>query len=286
MTTLTEEKAPPASNLALSRLPSPQALVALFVLSLRQQFRGWRPVVLSVLFLVPAALALLCVATMSHRGEDLHDQLEEWLVFKLIPGALAPLAALLSAGGIVRDETEEQTLTYLLLRPIPRTLLYAIKLLGAFIAVTTMAVFFSLLTLAFIGWVAGSSPTAWKTIPVAKVAAVFAVAQVAYCGLFGILGLLMRRSLVVGVAYIIFFEWVLASHDTLIRRATVMFHFRILVMRWIEPSYEKGWGISLAQAPTANECATYLLLVGLVLAALGAVFFALREFRMKTPEGE
>ena len=51
-------------------------------------------------------------------------------VFNLIPHALVPLAALLYATGIIQDEVEEQTLTYLLLRPLPRWALYLIKLLA------------------------------------------------------------------------------------------------------------------------------------------------------------
>ena len=48
------------------------------------------------------------------------DALEFALVFMLLPHGLAPLTALLYAAGVVTDEVEEQTLTYLLLRSVPR----------------------------------------------------------------------------------------------------------------------------------------------------------------------
>ena len=73
-----------------------------------------------------------------------------------------------------------------------------------------------------------------------KTAAVLALAQVGYCGLFGLLGLLMRRSLLVGVAYIVLFEGILASFDTVARRLTIMYYFRVLVLRWLDPARREG----------------------------------------------
>ena len=55
---------------------------------------------------------------------------ESVLVFGLIPQALVPLTALLFASGMVQDDVEEQTLTYLLIRPIPRWPIYLAKLAG------------------------------------------------------------------------------------------------------------------------------------------------------------
>ena len=46
------------------------------------------------------------------------------LVFNLLPHGLAPLTALLYAAGVISDEVEEQTLTYLLMRSVPRWALY------------------------------------------------------------------------------------------------------------------------------------------------------------------
>ena len=54
-----------------------------------------------------------------------------------------------------------------------------------------------------------------------------------------------------GVAYIVLFEGLLASLDTVARRLTVMYYFRVLVLRWLEPASGKEWSIDLATAP---EC--------------------------------
>jgi ABC-2 type transport system permease protein len=118
-----------------------------------------------------------------------------------------------------------------------------------------------------------------------KTAVALSLAQAGYCGLFGLMGLLMRRSLIVGVAYIFLFEGVLASLDTVARRLTIMYYFRVLILRWLNPADGKEWSIDLASAPDARTCVLTLLSVGLVLAVAAAFFFTGREFRMKTPEG-
>jgi ABC-2 type transport system permease protein len=253
---------------------------------LRQQVRGWRLIVLGLLFLIPGALATMVSLTMPHRRTLEAQELAMAFIYVLMAHALAPLAALLCAAGVVRDDVEDQTLTYLLLRPVPRWALYAIKLLASMIITILLTAFFSVATLALIARLTGDSGNVPLTAQAIRVAAIFSVTQVAYCGLFGVLGLLMRRSLLVGVAYIIIFEGLLASFNTLARKLTVMYYFRVLVLRGLNPSQGKSWEIDLATAPSAAHCALTLLIAGLVFAVIGAIIFASREFRMKTPEGE
>src|SRR5262249_24202946 len=51
---------------------------------------------------------------------------------------------------------------------------------------------------------------------------------VGYVALFGGLALLTRRSLLAGVAYIALIEGVLGNIDLLLRKLTVVYHFRVL----------------------------------------------------------
>ncbi len=272
----------------LSRFPSLRALAALLVLALRQQVRGWRLAVLGLLFMLPGALAVIVyLATpLSARGSIPAEVLEFTFLFNLIPHALAPLAALLCAGGIVRDEVEEQTLTYVLLRPLPRTAIYAVKLLAALLASALLTSFFTVATLLLIALMSGESPGGGLLAQGVKMAAVFSLAQVAYCGLFALLALFMRRALLMGVVYIILFEGLLASFDTIARRMTVMYYFRVLVLRWLGPASGGAWKFDLNGAPSSAACVLILLGAGLALTILGSLLFAAREFRMKTPEGE
>jgi ABC-2 type transport system permease protein len=258
------------------------ALAALFVLTLRQNVRGRRLLVLSLLFLLPAVLA--CVVQFA-RYPPPPEILEFAFVFNLIPHALAPLTALLYAAGIVQDEVEEQTLTYLLLRPLPRWALYATRLAAAWLTTTVLTVLFTTLTLTVIYW---NTPELWGNVlprRAATVAAVMALAQLGYCSLFGIIGLLTRRSLIAGLAYIIVFEGLLANFDAVVRRLTVTYYFRVLSLHWLIPSRSKEWALDLTTVPSANRCLLTMLAVSAVLVFLGATWMMRREFRMKTAEG-
>jgi ABC-2 type transport system permease protein len=258
-------------------------LLTLFTLTLRQYVRGRRLLVLSLLFALPGVLAV--VVCLTSRVVPPADNLEFALLLNLIPHTLAPLAALLYASGVIRDDVEEQTLTYLLLRPLPRWGIYLVKLGAALFVTSVLTAVFTLASLATIHLMAGESLTAETARRGVTLACAMTLTQVGYCGLFGLLGLLMRRSLLAGVAYIVLFEGLLAAFDTVARRLTVMYYFRVLVLRWLSPSAGYEWSIDLTTAPGARACISTLLIAGLVLGVVGAVFFARREFLMKTPEG-
>jgi ABC-2 type transport system permease protein len=271
-----------AEVVVLSRRPNIGALATLFVLTLRQHIRGRRLLVMSLLFALPGVLA--AAVNLFSRFPPTIENLQFAFVFNLIPHALVPLAALLYATGIIQDEVEEQTLTYLLLRPLPRWALYLIKMLATLLTVSMLSAVFTMATFAVIA-LTSSEPLTSRWIGQAITTSVaLTLTQAGYCGLFGLLGLLMRRSLLVGVAYIFLFEGILASLDTVARRLTIMYYFRVLILRWLAPTDGKEWSIDLATATDARTCVLILLSVGLILTVAAAFIFAGREFRMKTPE--
>jgi ABC-2 type transport system permease protein len=275
------------------------ALAALFLLTLRQNLRGRRLLVMSLLFLLPAVLAG-AVKWAPHPPPL--EMLEFLLIFHLIPHALAPLTALLYAAGVIQDEVEEQTLTYLLLRPFPRWAMYGTRLAAAWLTTSVLTGLFTTLALTVIYW---NTPELWgEVLPrrAAMVAGVMALAQVGYCSLFGIFGLLTRWSLFVGLAYIIAFEGLLANFEAVVRRLTVMYYFRVMSLRWLAPPgstelstgvravtrmepWSEAWSIDLTTALSAERCLTILLAVSALFVLVGALRMRNQEFRMKTAEG-
>src|SRR5207248_6830876 len=168
---------------------------------------------------------------------------------------------LLYAAGVVQDEVEEQTLTYLLLRSVPRWALYVTKLLAT-MCVTMVLV--AVATTALYACVYWGTPGLWGDIfpgRAARTVAVMALAQVGYCALFGFLGLATKRSLIAGVAYIVGVEGVLASLDFTLRSLTVVYYVRILFVRWLDlpattlRTIQREWGLEdLTKVPTAEQC--------------------------------
>ncbi len=272
----------PTPDAPLRRGFMASALAALFVLTLRQNVHGRRLLVLVLLFVLPVVLAAAVqwVAFPPPPGV-----LEYAFVFTLIPHALAPLTALLYGAGVIQDEVEEQTLTYLLLRPLPRWAMYVTRLLAAWLTTTLLTCIFTTLTLIVIYW---NTPELWSDVlprRVPIVAGLMALAQVGYCSLFGVFGLLTRRALFAGLAYIIGFEWMLANFDAVVRQSTVMYYFRVLALHRLKPSGTEQWKIDLTTAPTVENCLWTLLGVSALFVLMGALRMQRQEFRMKTAEG-
>jgi ABC-2 type transport system permease protein len=272
-----------ADRVPLVRRPALGAVAALFLLTLRQQIRGRRLLGLALLFSLPGLLA--AVIPWAARVPPPAGSLEFALLFTLMPCALAPLASLLYAAGIVQDEVEEQTLTYLLLRPIPRWVIYLTRLLAILALTAALTAVFTAITCAVLALSTAGPQPAELGLRAAKTAALLGLAEAGYCALFGLLGLFVRRALLIGVSYIVLCEWLLASFDTLARRLTVMYHFRVLVLRWLQPQTGNDWSINLTTAPQMQTCVLVMLGVAALLAFAAAGIFAAKEFRLKTPEG-
>ncbi len=278
-----------ATEAAPPRLPPSahlSALAALFGLTVRQHTHGRRLLVLGLLYLLPCALAVV-LRNLSRPAPA--DALEFALVFNLLPHGLAPLTALLYAAGVVADEVEEQTLTYLLLRSVPRWAIYLTKLLAT-LCVTSVLVALGVLAL-YAAIYAGTPEFAPEALPRAgKVAGIMALAQAGYCALFGFLGMYTRRALIAGIAYIVAVEGVIANVDFVGRAVAVVYYVRTLVLRWLDlPAdqlrrYQDAWSMKdLGKLPTAGECVLVLLGLGAAVAVLSALWFARTEFRVKTP---
>jgi ABC-2 type transport system permease protein len=265
----------------LSRRVSLSAILTVVRITVARQSRGIRLLIIALLFCLPIVIAAL---TRRFQENYRPASVEGDLIFGLIVSALAPISALLFASGMVQDDIEEQTLTYLLIRPIPRWAIYLAKLAGTFAVTALRAVIFTIATLVTVYW---GDERLWKPVLTERapiIAALLALSLSAYLSIFGGLSLWVRRTLVIGAIYIVVFEEVFANIDFVVREATVMYYIRVLAVRWLDMP-GSDWSIDLATAPSAATCLIVLLSISAVFTLLGALTFGLREFRVKTPEG-
>jgi ABC-2 type transport system permease protein len=287
-----EHKPRPPGGFGLS------ASAALYGLTVRQHFHGKRWLVMAVLFLVPAGLALVIRAIEPNVTAV---GLEFILAFFFIPQALLPLIALVYASGIIQDEIEDQTLTYLLIRPIPKWAIYLIKLLATLTTTVLLVASFTLVMYLAI-YVGAPNPGVDK-IPLRCLQAIglHSLAVIAYCCLFGFISLLTRFTLVAGIVYTVIFEAGVANMPFSARMASIIYYLRVLAMRTMEfiitnPHNKENiaadaWQFdikkdpSLLEHPQVGTCLTVLLATSLITSVMAAVICSQREFRLKTPEG-
>lgn len=270
----------------------------LYALTLRQHLHGKRWMALAVLFLLPAGLATL-IRWQAHPGPP-NRFLEFVLSWMLIPQALLPLIALLYASGIILDEQEDQTITYLLIRPIPKWLIYLVKMAATW--TTTVALVIILTALTYTAVYFRSDNTLAEVLPRAsKAASIHSLAVIAYASLFGLLGLLTKRSLVAGMIYTVVIEGVLANLPLSLRMATVIYYCRVIAYRTLDFKVTwhnsrtddvaaETWFIDLlkdpqiAEHPQLSTCILVLVVATIICTALAAFLCSQREFHVKTPE--
>jgi len=273
------------------------AFWTLYTLTLRQHAHGRRWLVMGLLFLLPVGLAILVRSTAPDVPAI---GLEFVLAHMFVPQALLPIVALLYASGLVEDEQEEQTITYLVSRPIPRWAIYSLKLLATLTTTVMIAAVFTGLTYAaiYIGADARGENVPLRCLTSASI---HALALVAYCSLFGLMSLLTRRILVVGVLYTAIVEGLLANLPFGIRLVTVIYYARLITYRTMEflvplPrdrteniaadawQFDVASDPQLAEHPQLATCVAVLVVGSVVCTMLAAWLCAGREFHVKTPE--
>jgi ABC-2 type transport system permease protein len=283
-------------RLSFSRVVS---LWSVFALTLRQHLHGKR-------WMVIAGLCLLCVGlviVVRVTNPDVAPiTLEFYFAFGLIPQAVLPLLALVYASGIVQDEQEEQTMTYLLIRPIPKWALYSLKLLATLITTIILTVGLTFLTYAAV-YVGTETPAREVFSRALEASSIHTLAVVTYCCVFGLIGMMTKRALIVGILYAGFFEVFLANMPFSLRMATVIYHTRLIAyrsMKFLAPTPGRPdsptdlaadfWQFDvksdprLLDHPQMRTSLIVLLATSAVCAVLAAILFSVREFYVKTPE--
>jgi len=254
---------------------------------------------LAVLFLLPAGMAIVIRNTGASVPSVFLEFVLSWI---LIPQALLPMVALLYASGIIQDEQEEQTITYLLIRPIPRWLLYVVKMFATWTTTVLLVIVLSVLTYLAIY---AKSDAEWANVLHRCLVAsgIHSLAVIAYCSLFGLLSLLTKRILIVGVLYIAIVEGLLANLPLSLRMATVVYYTRLIAYRSLDfvVTWPRGreddvaataWYLDtttdpiLAQHPQLSTCVFVLIVASFACTVLAGWLCSQREFHVKTPEKE
>ncbi|HLW64487.1 MAG TPA: ABC transporter permease [Gemmataceae bacterium] len=272
------------------------ALWSLYVLTFRQHMHGKRWLIMAALFLLPAGLAVLIRATSPDAAAIEMDFL---LAFMFIPQALLPLVALVYASGIINDEQEDQTLTYLLIRPLPKWAIYVVKMLATLTTTILLTAFFTVLTYVaiYIGSGAAGGDVALRCL---KAVGIHCLAVATYCCLFGLLSLLTRWALIVGIVYAALFEGLLANMPFGVRLVTVIYYTRLIAYRTMdfkltqmgrtEDFAAELWKLDvqndpqLLEHPSLRLCFLVLAVAGLVFTMIAAFLCSQREFHVKTSQ--
>lgn len=178
-------------------------------------------------------------------------------------GLMVPVTALVFASSAFGDLVDDATLVYLWLRPVARWRI-ALAALGASVCV---AVPFALVPAVVTAGVSRSG----EALPLAMLVA-GAVAAAAYCSLFLGLGLVVRRALVWGLAYVLIWEGFVARSGTAAARLSILVYARSLLA-----------SVADHDPPRLASSIPVAVVVPLIVAAVGVALtsFALRRVDVK-----
>lgn len=213
---------------------------------------GKRARLVAVLLSWPLLLPLL--SWMSGAGS-----LSRESVFGAYLDTLLPLAALVHATRLIRDDVESRTIGYLLSRPVSRVALLTGEM-GAYLVATLCVA----LPATLIGWYLLADSVLSGALSGTLLAVALTLA--AFGAVFTLFGLLLRRPLTLGL--VLLFGWErLSAAPGLLPRLTLTGYVRAV-----------SGGAAAPAGVDALQAAVVLIVVAVAGAVIGAIVFRVREY--------
>jgi len=259
------------------RLSTFDQFTTLYVQQLRQLVTSRKTIGLALLNAGLLVIAVIALATNEYLdGLSLFRTLSESIMLPFV----VPLVALFYGGPAIVDEMEERTLTYLMLRPIPKPALYLGKVLSA-ITIGTLMVGVSSVCLFLVCTITGDDPGATFTLML-RVAGSGVFGVFVYSAIFGALGTAFSSSLIAGIVYFVVVETVIARIPVI-----KLVHMRLYlrtIANFSEPEPEAqglmAMVVSASYTPPLWMSLTLPLLVGFAALVAGAMIFANRQYNV------
>ena len=184
-------------------------MTAVLRLSLRQLGGRVRLLFILLLAALPVGLTALLIVTSSGADESNSDFIDGIIDALVIAGAL-PIVALVLATASFGNEVEDKTLSYLLLKPVPRWFIALPKMVAP-MAIGGVALVASGVAAAALGASSAQFVVESDARAVLAVGVAVLVGVVAYCAVFTWAGLVTTRALAAGLIYVFIWEGFLSS---------------------------------------------------------------------------
>ena len=199
---------------------------------------------------------------------------------------LLPILAVFIGTAIIADEVEEQTLPYLMVRPIPRWKIIFAKAMAGIL--TIGLILFVSLGLTYSLMVMDGGIGNWiSNIPgLLQTGAVLILGLLVYVPFFGFLGGTLRRPLLIGLLFIFVWENTVVSIPSNVKLITVLHYIKVLLPTTKESAADQIKAEIFKLIFQVKETSPFVAIV--VLLALSALFFTLlvsllrlREYRLE-----
>jgi ABC-2 type transport system permease protein len=172
-------------------------MLTIYKLSLTQMLRPKRLLILLFIASVPVALSVV-TAIFPPETEDLVSFRDDFLMGPMVISAVLPIITVVLGTASLGHEIEDQTMTYLFLKPVPRWGIILPKFLATITVAGVVVIGSGVLTTVIV-------PEGSVTTSVAA-AVGLAVGVLAYTSIFTWAGLMTSHALAVGLVYVFVWE--------------------------------------------------------------------------------
>jgi len=172
-------------------------MLTIYKLSLTQMLRPKRLLILLFIASVPIALSVVA-AIFPPDTEDLVSFRDDFLMGPMVISAVLPIVTVVLGTASLGHEIEDQTMTYLFLKPVPRWGIILPKFLATITVAGVVVIGSGVLTTVIV-------PEGSVTTSVAA-AVGLAVGVLAYTSIFTWAGLMTSHALAVGLVYVFVWE--------------------------------------------------------------------------------
>jgi ABC-type transport system involved in multi-copper enzyme maturation permease subunit len=217
-----------------------EPLKAVITLSLRLMLRSRKTLVMALVVFLPVLASLLGVVIYKIRMGGA-GATGFGLATELMTGAYIHVFVLaiplFYATSLIGDEIEDKTITYLFVRPIPRSIIYLGKYLAGILTSLIIVIpsatlsFFILSTLDPVSEVVRHMGVFLQDL------SILFLGILAYSSLFGAFGAVLKRPLLWGIVFSVGWEWVVTYIPGYIHKFTILHYLQSLLPH---PSAQRG----------------------------------------------
>ncbi len=244
----------PVRNCALRSVYQTTAVMRM---TLRNVIISKRTLLMILLACVPIGIAVLLRNVMPEEGRrPASQEIFMGLFVVLYVYFVTILTAIFYGTSLIGDERSDHTITFLLIRPVPRELL----VLGKFLAYAVSVSVLLAASLAVTHWIfAGMDydvESFRKAVPFLTHARIIVLAAIAYGAVFTFFGATFRRPIIVAFAYCFVWESILPYLPVFLKKGTLMHYVLSLIPNWTA----EGGVLAFAAEPTKPAQAIQTLL--------------------------
>lgn len=245
-------------------------------LTMRNLVVSKRTILMVLLACVPIGIAVIMRSVMPQEaGRPSSQDLFTGQFIGLYVYFVVILTTIFYGTSLLADERSQRTLTFLMIRPLPRELIVLGKFLTYAVGASALLVASLAVTYSIFMGLDRDVALFRETVPFLECVRVVVLAVLAYGAIFTFCGATFKRPVIAAFFYCFVWESILPYLPIFLKKLTVMHYVQSLIPNWIE----QGGVFTFPMDPTPSATAVWTL-IGICVAflILTALSLRMKEF--------